>query len=144
MAASSARALGARFTTDRSANEPADEPFRLPEKSRAHRDRPPTSPVVEGAAARGIWALHAGVSGGYMVRRGGDYYGAAVNVAARVAEQAGPGEVFVTREMVDEWTGGPAVQFTELGEFPLKNVATPMSLFRAEWSPVPVTAPVAR
>ena len=66
-----------------------------------------------------------------MLRRDGDYFGAAVNVASRVADLAEPGEVRVTRAVVEAWTGGDGVGFDRVGDFELKNVATPVSLYRA-------------
>jgi len=86
--------------------------------------------AVSRAETNGIWALHAGVNTGAMVRRDGDYYGAAVNIASRVADQAGPGEVVVTQAVVDAWTGDN-VDFTAIGPVNLKHVAEPVALFRA-------------
>ena len=50
---------------------------------------------MEGAAAEGeaFPAVHAGVSYGPALRRWGDYYGSAVNRAARLAERARPSAV---------------------------------------------------
>lgn len=86
--------------------------------------------AVSGAGTTGIWTLHAGVNTGAMVRRDGDYYGAAVNIASRVADQAGPGEVVVTQAVVDAWTGDD-VDFTPIGPVNLKHVGQPVALFRA-------------
>ncbi len=89
---------------------------------------------VSGAGPIGIWALHAGVNTGAMVRRDGDYYGAAVNIASRAADQAGPGEVVVTQAVVDAWIGDD-VDFTPLGAVKLKHVGEPVALFRAARRP---------
>jgi len=86
--------------------------------------------AVSGAAAMGLWTLHAGVNTGAMVRRDGDYFGAAVNVASRAADQAGPGEVVVTQAVIDAWTG-EGVDFSPIGSVSLKHVREPVALFRA-------------
>jgi class 3 adenylate cyclase len=86
--------------------------------------------AVEGAASVGLWPLHAGVNCGAMVRRDGDYYGAAVNTASRVADQAAAGQVLVTAAVVRGWTG-EGVGFEPRGEAVLKNVRDPVVLFEA-------------
>ncbi len=97
----------------------------------------PTSAVsfaldaVTNAERHGLWTLHAGVNTGRMLRRDGDYFGTAVNIASRVADQAGPGEVKVTKAVVDSSTGGDTVTFDPVGEIALKNVANPVPLFLA-------------
>lgn len=85
--------------------------------------------MVQQAESRGLWALHAGVNSGPMLRRDGDYFGTAVNIASRVADAAGPGEVVVTRRVVDAWQG-ESVTFDSLGHVPVKNVDEPVEMFR--------------
>lgn len=87
--------------------------------------------AVAGAEQAGLWPLHAGVNAGPMVRRDGDYYGTAVNIASRVADRAGSGEVVVTRPIVDA-NRSRDVRFHPLGPVALKNVQEPTELFRAE------------
>jgi class 3 adenylate cyclase len=52
-----------------------------------------------------------------------------VNVAARVADRAGPGEVLVTPE-VDLAVGG-GISFTDVGPVMLKGLDEPIILHRA-------------
>jgi class 3 adenylate cyclase len=87
--------------------------------------------AVSNAEERGLWALHAGVNAGRMVRRDGDFYGTAVNIASRVAGEAGPGEVVVTGTIAEGWTGDDDVEFHPLGEVALKNVGAPVALYQA-------------
>lgn len=87
--------------------------------------------AVASAEPVGLWPLHAGVNSGPMVRRDGDFFGASVNVASRVSNIAGPGEVVVTEEVVSA-VGDSDMRFIPLGEFNLKNVGEPVSLFRVE------------
>ena len=90
--------------------------------------------AVSSADAVGLWPLHAGVNSGPMVRRDGDFFGTSVNVASRVSDIAGPGEVVVTENVVSAVHDND-VRFVPIGEFNLKNVGTPVSLFRAERQP---------
>jgi adenylate cyclase len=87
--------------------------------------------AVASAPANGVWNLHAGVNTGPMLRRDGDYYGTAVNIASRVADQATQDHVVVTRAVVDAWAGGDAVSFSPMGSVSLKNVAEPVELYDA-------------
>jgi adenylate cyclase len=88
--------------------------------------------LVERAPEEGLPPAHVGVSVGPVVVRDGDYFGRTVNVAARVADRAGPHEVFVTAEVVA--AAGDSARFTEVGAFELKGLAEPLVLHRAERS----------
>ena len=77
--------------------------------------RPQTSP-------RGS-RLHAGP----VVFQGGDYFGRTVNVAARISERAGPGQLLVTDEVVDR-AGSDDLTFRPIGAVPLKGVSQPVRL----------------
>ena len=70
--------------------------------------------------------------GAPVVVQSGDYYGQTVNLAARIAEYARPGEVLVT-EPVRRATAGvqDAVRFVEIGAVELKGVSRPVELFSA-------------
>jgi adenylate cyclase len=86
--------------------------------------------LVERAPDEGLPPAHVGVNVGPVVFRDGDYFGRTVNVASRVADRAGPHEVFVTDEVVA--AAGGIARFTPVGEFELKGVARPLALHRAE------------
>jgi len=86
--------------------------------------------AVTGAEAAALWPLHAGVNTGSMVRRDGDFFGTAINIAARVSGEAGPGEVLVTRAIADAWEGA-GVDFVFRGKSVLKNVGEPVPLYQA-------------
>jgi class 3 adenylate cyclase len=83
------------------------------------------------SAEEDLAPLHAGIETGPVLARDGDFFGTVVNVSARIADYARPGEVLVTRAVVDAWGGGGGVAFDEIGQTPLKNVARPVELFRA-------------
>jgi len=86
--------------------------------------------MVEGVAAAGLPPAHVGLHVGPVIFQEGDYYGATVNVAARIAEYARPGEVLVSQEVVDACEGSPVV-FREIGPVELKGVGGPMRLHAA-------------
>jgi adenylate cyclase len=59
-----------------------------------------------------------------------DIYGSGVNLAARVASLAGPGETMVTAEVRDGLTDGLDAKVEDMGECYLKHVAQPVRAFR--------------
>jgi class 3 adenylate cyclase len=73
---------------------------------------------------------HVGIHAGPVVFQEGDYFGRTVNLAARIAEYARPGEVLVSQEVVDAADGGP-VTFTEIGPVELKGVPGTLRLYTA-------------
>ena len=58
---------------------------------------------------------------------GGDYFGRTVNIAARIAEHAKPGQVLVSQEVVDR-VGSGDVTFTAVGALVLRGVSQPVRL----------------
>jgi adenylate cyclase len=83
--------------------------------------------MVEGLPAAGLPPAHVGIHAGPVVFQDGDYFGRTVNIAARIAEYARPGEVLVTQEVVDA-TDLDAVGITAIGPIELKGVSQPLSL----------------
>ncbi len=76
---------------------------------------------------------HAGIGAGRVIARDGDYFGHTVNVAARVAGRAGPGEILVTADVVaavGEEEPLPDLVFEPVGPVALRNVASAIALFR--------------
>lgn len=59
-----------------------------------------------------------------------DIYGTDVNLTARIATLAGPGEVVVTADLRDQITAGLDAQVEDLGECHLKHVAAPVRAYR--------------
>jgi adenylate cyclase len=68
-----------------------------------------------------------GIHAGPVVFQEGDYFGRTVNIAARIAEYARPGEVLVTQEVVEAADGTP-VTFTVIGPVELKGVSGTLRL----------------
>ena len=75
-------------------------------------------------------SVRVGMHTGTAVRRGADWFGTAVNVAARVADRARGGEVLLTRPTLDAAAGSiDAGQVRSTGSHELKNVRLPVELF---------------
>jgi class 3 adenylate cyclase len=82
-------------------------------------------------AGHGFPAVRVGMHHGPAIEREGDWFGATVNLAARVAAVAAGGEVLVTeavRECAAELAG---VEFESRGEHRMRNVVAPVPLFAA-------------
>jgi adenylate cyclase len=86
--------------------------------------------MVEVVGRHDLPPAHVGIHAGPVVFQEGDYFGRTVNIAARIAEYARPGEVLVSQEVVDAAEGGP-VMFTEIGPVELKGVSGPLRLHTA-------------
>jgi adenylate cyclase len=86
--------------------------------------------MVEGVASHGLPPAHVGLHAGPVVFQEGDYFGRTVNLAARIADYARPGEVVVSQEVVEAADGAP-VSFVEIGPVELKGVAGTLRLHTA-------------
>ena len=89
--------------------------------------------MVEVVERQGLPPAHVGIHAGPVVLQDGDYFGRTVNLAARIAEYARPGEVLVSQEVVDAADRGP-VAFTEIGPVELKGVPGTLRLHIAHRS----------
>jgi adenylate cyclase len=87
--------------------------------------------MAEVVGRNGLPPAHVGIHAGPVIFQDGDYFGRTVNLAARIADYARPGEVLVSQEVVDAATGGPAVTFTEIGPVELKGVPGTLRLYTA-------------
>ena len=86
--------------------------------------------MIDDAPRAGLPAAHAGVDAGPLIERDGDFYGRTVNLASRITDTAGPGEVLVSpaaREAASE----SGIAFEPIASADLKGIADPVRLFRA-------------
>jgi adenylate cyclase len=86
--------------------------------------------IVEGVTSAGLPPARVGIHAGPVVFQEGDYFGRTVNIAARIVEHAGPGDVLVTQEVVELSEGSP-VTFTDVGAVELKGVSGAIRLHAA-------------
>ena len=84
-------------------------------------------------------AVRIGIHAGPVVSRGGDYFGATVNLAARVAGYARARQILCTAAVVTA-VGPDAATFRAAGVANFKNVAQPVPLFEVEGVAAALTA----
>lgn len=76
-------------------------------------------------------AVRMGMHLGDVVERGSDFVGQTVNIASRVADIAGPGELLVTEQVVRSLDGnGQTAAFRPVGPTRVKGVGAPIWLHR--------------
>ncbi|HEX7254540.1 MAG TPA: adenylate/guanylate cyclase domain-containing protein [Gaiellaceae bacterium] len=72
-----------------------------------------------------------GIDAGPVIVQEGDYFGRTVNVAARIADYAQPGEVLVSEEARQCSASDAGIEFELVGDVSLKGVSRPVRLLRA-------------
>jgi adenylate cyclase len=85
--------------------------------------------LVETMSGEGIVSSHAGVHTGPLIERDLDVFGQTVNLASRIADAAGPGEVLAS-ETVAEAAGDGAFAFERIRDADLKGLSEPVPLYR--------------
>ncbi len=86
--------------------------------------------IVDTVHPAGLPPAHVGVNAGPMIYDEGDYFGRTVNIAARIASQAGPAQVFVGEDVLPHITPS-GFRLLEVGAFELKGIAKPLMLYEA-------------
>jgi adenylate cyclase len=86
--------------------------------------------IVDTVHPAGLPPAHVGVNAGPMIYDEGDYFGRTVNIAARIASQAGPDQVFVGEDVLHHITPS-GFRLVEVGAFELKGIAKPLMLYEA-------------
>ena len=102
--------------------------LRFPDTERALRA---VRELVAAVIDAGLPAPHAGIAAGPVIVRDGDVFGRTVNLASRIADQAGPGEVVVEEGVVVALPRGTA-SFEPIGRVELKGIAEPIALWRVK------------
>lgn len=82
------------------------------------------------AAAEPLFPLvRTGVHHGPVVERDGDFFGASVNLAARIAAYARAGQVLCSSEVAAAAQSADGIEAIAIGEASFKNVSMPVRLF---------------
>lgn len=76
----------------------------------------------------------AAVNHGSCIRRAGDFFGSTVNIAARMAARAQPGQLLATQPVADA-ASRHGVQVRSLGKVALRSVVEAVPLFEIEMAP---------
>ena len=87
--------------------------------------------MVAALSAAELPPAHVGLHVGPVIRQEGDYYGQTVNLASRIGDYARPGEVLVSRAVVDASADSP-LAFDEVGAVELKGVSGLVDLYIAK------------
>jgi adenylate cyclase len=82
------------------------------------------------AAAEWRVRIRIGIHVGDVVETNGDVLGDAVNLASRIESVADPEGICLTQQVYDQIQNKVAVSFAKLPETALKNIRTPMSLYK--------------
>ncbi len=81
--------------------------------------------------------LRIGVNLGDVVVEGDDIYGDGVNIAARLEALAEPGGICISDSLYRQIHGKVDFQFDDIGEQALKNIASPIRVYRLRRTPSP-------
>ncbi|TIM33066.1 MAG: hypothetical protein E5Y63_01075 [Mesorhizobium sp.] len=73
---------------------------------------------------------------GPVIRRAGDLFGSTVNIAARIAALASPGQLLATQSIADA-AAAKGILVRDLGEVALRSVADEIPLYEIELAPSP-------
>ena len=87
--------------------------------------------MVDSIASAGLPPAHVGLHAGPVIFQDGDYFGQTVNIAARIADYARPGEVLVSQDVVDA-AGDVQIAFSLIGPVDLKGVGHALTLHVAQ------------
>src|SRR5262249_12189850 len=74
--------------------------------------------------------LRIGINFGELILDGGDFWGDAVNIAARLEALAEPGGICVSGRVQEDAQGKLDIVFEDAGEQELKNIARPVRVYR--------------
>jgi adenylate cyclase len=86
--------------------------------------------MVDALAAAGLPPAHVGLHASPVLFQEGDYFGQTVNLTARIADYARPGEVLVTQAVADA-SRENGITFGDIGLVELKGVSDTVHLLRA-------------
>lgn len=84
--------------------------------------------------------IRAGGAFGDVVEQGGDCFGEAVNLAARLCDVAAAGEVWIDGALATVARPPEGAGLRELGPMPLRGFAEPQMVVRVDWSPADLTS----
>lgn len=99
-------------------------------------------PYNHGRPSEQWMCLRIGVHAADVVVDERDIYGSGVNLAARLATLAGPGEIVVSAEVRDDLVAGLDADIEDLGDCFLKHLKAPIRAYRVMPGAVPVVSAV--
>jgi len=95
--------------------------------------------IIDDLSAPGEPPVRVGMHSGRAVWRDGDWFGATINLASRVAGEARAGEVLLTEGTRQELSGTDAFELAPRGLSYFKNIPAPVPVYRAVGAGGPAT-----
>ena len=77
--------------------------------------------------------LQTGLARGEVIEQSADYFGDAVNVASRLADLSGPGQILATDAVINELPSSTLVRFRGLGAMEIRGRQEACMVYRVEW-----------
>lgn len=77
--------------------------------------------------------LQVGMARGEIVEQDGDCFGDAVNVASRLSDLSGPGQIFATETVISQLVPGSTVRSRNLGAMEIRGRSQACAVHRIEW-----------
>jgi class 3 adenylate cyclase len=97
------------------------------EMQRVHTERIKTWP--ENLKMR----LQIGLARGEVIEQGGDYFGDAVNVAARLSDLSGPDQILGTDSVINELPPNTLIRFRSLGAMDIRGRSESCTVYQVDW-----------
>jgi class 3 adenylate cyclase len=88
----------------------------------AHKEEHPDSPL----------AVYVGINAGEPIAEEDDLFGTSINLAARLVDHAGPGQI-IASDVVRQLAAGKDFLFSDLGETELRGFEDPVKLWELRW-----------
>ncbi|HEV8574348.1 MAG TPA: adenylate/guanylate cyclase domain-containing protein [Dehalococcoidia bacterium] len=80
-------------------------------------------------------SVRVGLNAGEPIEEEGDFFGATVILASRIADKAEGGEILVS-DVVRQLVAGKGFLFNDRGDHPLKGFEDPVRVFEVRWQDV--------
>jgi len=77
--------------------------------------------------------LQIGLARGEVIEQAGDFFGDAVNVASRLSDLSGPGQILGTDSVINDLPTDSAVRFRSLGAMDIRGRSESCEIYRVEW-----------
>ena len=98
-----------------------------PDMQRVHTERAQTWPE------KLKMPLQIGMARGEIIEQAGDFFGDAVNVASRLSDLSGPGQILASDLVIDGLPTHTAVRFRSLGAMDIRGRNETCLVYRIEW-----------
>ncbi len=92
----------------------------------------------------GALDIHVGLHFGQIIQTGDDIFGDAVNVTARLTDLARPGEVLISRDIVERVWGDDPTSLVRMGDITLKGKDAPTAIYSLSRGDTAVRTEIAR